>query len=280
MTKIRKQIVAFYGKMPQTAEVNQIFSPKSGTKYKDAVPAPAFSVLVNSFHFDDEAIEEGSIAYHPVFGDIRYDSWWRFSTRRFMRDLDDAEANPNIVAHLIHIDSPGGEAFGLHEAYEKIRSLQKPVIALVESMAASAGYYLASACDKIFASSIFSMIGCIGTMATFYNDDKLMEEWGYEIHEYYSNLSPLKNKVFNDAAEGEGDEYIRRFLDPLAEAFIADVKAARGELSEEAFQGETYYAADALPIGLIDGEHSMAEVIDYIQKLIKPSSININTLEL
>lgn len=281
MTQKKKQIVAFYGKIPQTAEINQIFSPKSGVKYKDAIPAPVSSVLINRYDFTDDTIEAGSIAYHPVFGDIRYDSWWRFSTRRFMKDLDTAEANPNIAAHLIHIDSPGGEAFGMHEAYEKIRSLKKPVIALVESMACSAGYYLASACDKIFACSMFSAIGCIGIMATFYNDDKQMEDWGYVVHEYYSTLSPLKNKMFNDAEDGDGDEYIRRWLDPMAQTFIDDVKAARGELTEEALQGETYYATEALPIGLIDGEYSMEETVEYIQKLIKPSSsININELAL
>ena len=101
------------------------------------------------------------------------------------------------------------------------------------------------------------------------------------IHEYYSTLSPLKNKMFNDAEDGNGDEYIRHWLDPMAQTFIDDVKAARGELTEEALQGETYYATEALPIGLIDGEYSMEETVEYIQKLIKPSSsININELEL
>lgn len=281
MNKDSKKIVAFYGKMPQTAEVNQIFSPKSGTRYKDAIPAPSFSSLVTRYRFLDDDIEDGSIAYHPVFGDIRMDSYWRFSTRRFMADLKDAESNPAIVAHLIHVNSAGGEAFGCREAFQLIRSLKKPVIGLIDSLACSAGYYLVAGCNKVYASSIFSEIGCIGTMATFYNDDKMMEDWGYKVHEYYSHLSTRKNKVFNDANDGDGEEYITRFLDPMAQDFIDNVKAARGEISEEAQQGETFYAAEAMAAGLIDGEASMEEVLDELKTLTNPNpSININDLQL
>lgn len=281
MNKDSKKIVAFYGKMPQTAEVNQIFSPKSGTRYKDAIPAPSFSSLVTRYRFLDDDIEDGSIAYHPVFGDIRMDSYWRFSTRQFMADLKDAESNPAIVAHLIHVNSAGGEAFGCREAFQLIRSLKKPVIGLIDSLACSAGYYLVAGCNKVYASSTFSKIGCIGVMCTFYNDDKMMEEWGYKVYEYYSHLSTRKNKVFNDANDGDGEEYITRFLDPMAQAFIDNVKAARGEISEEAQQGETFYAAEAMAAGLIDGEASMEEVLDELKTLTNPNpSININNLQL
>lgn len=279
--KQEKHILAFYGKVPVTSDINQIFLPKNGVKYKDAVPKPTASSLVYS-GFDDPDLEANSIAYHPVFGDIRMDSWWRFSTRQFMKDLKEAEANPAVVAHLIHVNSPGGEAFGLKECYDLIRSLQKPVIGLVDGMACSAGYYILAGCDKIFASSIFSEIGCIGAMATFYNDDKMLEDWGYTVHEYYSHHSPLKNKVFNDAAEGEGEEYITRFIDPMAKRFIEDVQTARGEVSEEALQGETFYTPEAMAAGLIDGENSLEETVEYIQKIINNPipSININDLDL
>ena len=276
----KKQIIAFYGKVPAAAEINQIFHPKNGVKYKEAVPSPAVSALVST-DFDNPDLEENSIAYHPVFGDVRMDSWWRFSTRQFMKDLQAAEANPSVAAHLIHVNSPGGEAFGMKECYDLIRSLEKPVIGLADSMACSAGYYILAGCDRIFASSIFSMIGCIGTMATFYNDEKMMEDWGYEVHEYYSHHSPLKNKVFDEAVQGEGEDYITRFLDPMAKQFIEDVKAARSGASEEALQGETFYAADAMAAGLIDGEYTLEEAVEYIHRLINPTpSININDLEL
>lgn len=277
----RKQIIAFYGKAPAAAEINQIFHPKNGVKYKEAVPVPASGSLTYS-DFSDSDIEANSIAYHPVFGDVRMDSWWRFSTRQFMKDLKAAESNPSIAAHLIHVNSPGGEAFGLKECYDLIRSLEKPVVCLIDGMACSAGYYIAAGCDKIFASSIFSMIGCIGTMATFYNDEKMLEDWGYKVHEYYSHYSPLKNKVFNDAIDGDGDDYIKRFLDPMAKQFIDDVSAARREVSEDALKGETFYAPEAMAAGLIDGENSFEETIDYINKLIINSvpSININDLDL
>ena len=275
----KKPIIAFYGRIPNTAEVNQLFLPQDGVKYKDAVPMPASSSLVSS-DFSNPDIAIDSIAYHPVFGDIRMDSWWRFSTRQFMQDLETAEANPSIIAHLIHVNSPGGEAFGLKECYNLIRSLQKPVIGLIDGIACSAGYYILAGCDKVFASSIFSMVGCIGSMATFYNDDKMMENWGYEVYEYYSHHSPLKNKVFNDAVDGDGEDYVTRFLDPLAQTFIDDVVTARGEVSKDALNGETYFAPEAQAAGLIDGNSNLEDTIQYIRQLVNQPTININDLDL
>ena len=88
-------------------------------------------------------------------------------------------------------------------------------------------------------------------------------------------------KVFNDANDGDGEEYITRFLDPMAQDFIDNVKEARGEVSQEALEGETFYAAEAMAAGLIDGEASMEEALEILDSLINPKpSININDLQL
>ena len=136
--------------------------------------------------------------------------------------------------------------------------------------------------DKIFASSMFSEIGCIGIMSTMYDDTEWMKKAGLEEHEYYSNYSPLKNKVFNDARKGDGSEFVKRFLDPMAYRFIEDVKSARTNISQAACEGETFYAAEALPAGLIDGENTLDEVVAIIMSTVKPADtvpeININQL--
>ena len=63
---------------------------------------------------------------------------------------------------------------------------------------------------------------------------------------------------------------MKRFLDPYAFQFIDDIRSARKKISEEALQGETYYAADAMPAGLIDGEASLEEVVGMITEAAKP----------
>ena len=94
---------------------------KEGQSYHDAIAElGAAPTLVYGWDIvGRENLPAGSIAYHPVFGDIVYGYSWRYaSTMELLDNLKAAEANDAIAAHVIHIDSRGGEAFGLHEAFE------------------------------------------------------------------------------------------------------------------------------------------------------------------
>lgn len=276
--------ILFLGRIANTALSALVHETPEGKTYKDAITVPDGVNVVPAWRLTDgEDVPAGTIAYHPILGEICYGhSWWRFSTKDFLDDLKAAEENPSIVAHILHIDSCGGEAFGMHEAFEAVRDLTKPCYAIIESMAASGGYYLACAADRIYASSLFSEIGCIGTMCTMINDEKWMEQHGYKELEFYSNYSPLKNKVFRDALEGNGEEFVKRFLDPLALQFITDVRSVRKNVAEDsdAIKGETFYSTDAQPQGLIDGVMSFQDVVDELVKLTTPKepSININQI--
>lgn len=255
-----------------------------GQTYARAVSLPDFPGIAGPAAIDDgEDIPQGAIAYHPVFGSIIYGrTWWGFSTRDFIRRLKTADADPRVAAHLIHVDSCGGEAFGCHEAFEAVRDLTKPCWAVCESMCASAAYYLACAADRVLAISPHSQLGSIGTMCTMFNDSEWLRQNGFKELEYYSNLSSLKNKVFNDALDGRGDEFVSRFLDPLAAAFIADVASVRRSVEEgsDAFRGEVYYAGQAQELGLIDGIQPLDSALEQLAALVKPKepSVNINQI--
>lgn len=258
-------IIAFLGKVPVSSDSFQRVLADSRKSYREYFAQVDVSPLV-AFDFDSPDLQEGSIAYHPVFGPVCYRSRWRFSTERFMQDLQTAEENPAIIAHIIHVDSVGGEAFGCHEAFEAVKALKKPCYGVIDTVAASAGYYLVAAADKIYASSIFSEVGCIGTMGVLYDDSGWLEQIGLEEHEYYSTYSPLKNKVFNDAREGNGDEFVKKWLDPMALRFIEDIKSVRSGITQTAQEGESYYTTEALAAGLIDGENTLEDVVRLIQK--------------
>lgn len=232
-----------------------------------------------------EKVQEGSIAYHPIFGPVMYSSRWRFSTEDFIEDLKAAEANPAIGAHLLHIDSPGGEVFFVHESFEAVKALTKPCIALIDSCGASAAYWIACAADKIYASSIFSNVGSIGVMSTFYDDREAMKKWGVKEVELYSSYSDLKNKIYKDVLDGKVEEFIKTRLDPLAKQFIDDVCSVRTIAEDsEALRGKIYYAMNAMPEGLIDGRNTLEEVIAELQNLMPAPAdeptIDINNLKI
>lgn len=261
---------------------------KEGQSYHDAIAelgaAPA---LVYGWDMDRENLPSGSIAYHPIFGDICYGySWWRASTMELMDNLKAAEANDAIAAHIIHIDSRGGEAFGLHEAFELIRSLKKPCYAVVESCAASAAYYLAAGCDKIYTTSKFSKVGSIGVMVVYVDDQEYYDKLGIKVQELYSNYSPLKNEDSRKLEAGETKEFIEKYLDPLAKTFIEDVQTARKKIEDgsDALKGELYLAEEGQAVGLTDGVKSFDDTVLKLAEKTAPApapeapSRDINTL--
>lgn len=209
--------------------------------------------------------KDGSIALHCIQGIITYNSWWRFSTYDFMLELKAADANPAFAAHLLYIDSPGGEVFGLNEAHNIIRSLTKPVYALIESHCCSAAYYLASAAEKIYVTSPLSSVGSIGCMATLCNSREYWEKMGFKDIDIYATKSIRKNKTYMDALDGKVKDYITKVLDPAMALFESNVRGARPDVDESVFEGDSYYAEEALQLGLIDGVESLEVVA---QKLL------------
>lgn len=222
--------------------------------------------------------EDGSIALHSIQDIITYNSWWRFSTYDFMQELKAADANPAFVAHLIYIDSPGGEVFGLNEAHNIIRSLTKPVFALVESRCCSAAYYIASAADKIYVTSPLSTVGSIGCMATLCDSRQYWEKLGFKDIDIYATKSIRKNKTYMDALDGKVRDYITKVLDPAMDLFETNVRGARPDVDDSVFEGDSYYAEEALKLGLIDGVKSIEEVaqklLDQVNNLALSSQLS------
>ena len=252
---------------------------KEDSKYCDAFRSTVADVSLLVYPRATD-IEEDSIAYHPIFGPICYSSWWRFSTEDFIEDLKAAEANPSICAHFLHIDSPGGEVFAIHEAFEAVKALTKPCIALIDSCCASAAYWIGCAADKVYASSIFSSVGSIGVMSTVYDDEEWRKKYGLKKIEIYSSYSDLKNKLYKDVLDGKVEEYIKTRLDPLAKQFIDDVRSVRTIADDsEALRGKIYYAMNALPEGLVDGQSTFDEVMKEIQSLM-PSKADEPTIDI
>merc|ERR1711871_1519834 len=91
-----------------------------------------------------------------------------------------AKINPSIKACVIRVDSPGGSALASDLMWREIRQLSKvkPVIASQVDVAASGGYYISMACDKIVAEE-FTVTGSIGVVTSKFNAGELFEKIGY-----------------------------------------------------------------------------------------------------
>ena len=91
-------------------------------------------------------------------------------------------SDPGIKGLVLRIDSPGGSALASDLMWREIKSLSKvkPVVASMVDVAASGGYYMAMACNKIVAESM-TVTGSIGVVTSKFNLEKLFEKIGYSV---------------------------------------------------------------------------------------------------
>ncbi len=195
----------------------------------------------------------GDIAVIPVTGTIvRYASFFTeicggVSTETLARDLNTALNDASVKTILFNIDSPGGEASGIAELGEMIVAARekKRVVAYIDDMAASAGYWIASAAEEIYASKT-AMVGSIGVVFT------LREKKGNGI-EIVSSVSPYKRP---DISTKEGISQIQRWADSLGEIFVDSVAKNRGISSRKVLErfgkGDMLVGREAQKAGMVD----------------------------
>ena len=190
------------------------------------------------------------------------------SAEDILYQLEEAERTEHIKAVILEIDSYGGLPVASEEIANKIKSMQKPVIAMIRSGAASGGYWVASAADRIFASKL-SDIGSIGVTMSYLDESKLNDKDGYT----WNSLSTGKFKDSGSDQKpltAEERALFERDIQITFEQFIAEISANR-KLSIEKVRaladGSTMMGAMALEQGLIDEIGSLDEIKEYIAKI-------------
>ena len=162
------------------------------------------------------------------------------------------------VAVALEVNSPGGSPVQSSLIGSRIRRLSEekdiPVIAFVEDVAASGGYWLAAAADEIYADRS-SVIGSIGVISASFGLDEFIKNYGIERRVYTAG----KSKSMLDPFRPEQPEDVARLktlLEDIHVNFKDHVSARRGgKLPEEKdlFTGEIWLAEKAKELGLIDG---------------------------
>jgi protease-4 len=118
--------------------------------------------------------------------------------------IDDVRKSPTVKGVILSIDSPGGTTAGGEAIFDAIRLLaaEKPVVAQVGTLAASAGYMIASASDHIVARQS-SIIGSIGVLVQFPDLTGLMDKVGIGLEEIKSSPLKAEPSPFNPTTEEE-----------------------------------------------------------------------------
>jgi|WetSurMetagenome_2_1015567.scaffolds.fasta_scaffold86557_2 ClpP class serine protease len=248
--------------------------------YKEMVTSLLKKMDMGSINLTDDysnsEIASGSLAYYRIEGMIVADPsyWWYFSTKQFEFDLLAAEQNPNIYCHFIHVTSGGGEAWYMDQISATLSGLSKPIYVYVEKICGSGAYYIACHGDIIKACTQNDTIGSIGCMISFFDFTGYYQNLGIKLVEEYATQSDLKNKKTNDLIDGNPKQFIEEELNPIAEQFIAEVRASRPQLADipddnPIFRGEVFQANIAVDNGMIDGITTFSQAIEEAAELGK-----------
>lgn len=212
-------------------------------------------------------VNNGVVAVYPIQDIItKYGTRFSYGSDILKSVMAANDQNPDVIAHVLDINSPGGEAYFTGVFAGAIRNdIQKPVIAHVNGMCCSAAYYLAAGCDEIYCSERTDIIGSIGTMFSITDLRPMFEKMGIKFHDIYAPQSTEKNQTFIEAKKGNYEGVQEKLLSPFADAFIQSVQSNRPQLQDDGhvFKGAEYTAEQAQKIGLIDGIMTLDKVVAY-----------------
>ncbi|MBW7967486.1 signal peptide peptidase SppA [Bradyrhizobium sp. BR 10261] len=192
-------------------------------------------------------VSAGSIARVQIEGLIRSDA----ERTRALERLENSQA----AAVIVHVNSPGGTTAGSEQLYDSLMRLKakKPLVVVVEGLAASGGYITAIASDHIIAQQS-SLVGSIGVLFQFPNVTELLKTIGVKVEEVKS--TPLK--AAPNGFEPTSPE-ARAALDALVKdsyAWFKDlVKQRRGmddTQLEKVVDGRVFTGRQAIDLKLID----------------------------
>ncbi|ACN15572.1 SppA [Desulforapulum autotrophicum HRM2] len=201
--------------------------------------------------------DQGNIGIVEIVGVIA-------SSKEVSQQLKDFREDPAIKAIVLRIDSPGGGVGPSQEIYREIIKTKKikKVIASLGSVAASGGYYAASATDAVIANP-GTITGSIGVIMEYANLQKIMEKIGLtpvviKSGEFKDMGSPVREITPKERAILQG------VADEVHQQFVRDVASGRSleqAQVEKLADGRIYTGETALDLHLVDRLGNLEDAI-------------------
>ncbi|MEQ5875107.1 signal peptide peptidase SppA [Pseudoalteromonas sp. NFXS39] len=268
--QIRQQLIELVG----AEETGKTFKQVSFREYLSLVKPPV--------EFDNPITEKVAVVVAKgtiVDGERKAGEIGGDSTAALLRK---ARLDDKVKAVVLRIDSGGGSMFASEVIRAEVLALKaagKPVIASMSSVAASGGYWIASAANEIWAapSTITGSIGVFGTFMTFENT---MAELGIYSDGVattdlagFSIARPLDEKM-SDIIQMSVENAYKRFLNVVAEA-----RNMTPEQVDKIAQGRVWIATQAKDLGLVDKLGDKQDAIKAAAELAKLKHYDVKTIK-
>jgi ClpP class serine protease len=207
-------------------------------------------------------IRQGDVAVISIKGPLMKDdrACGPMGMANIGRLIKSYDAAPDISAIVLSIDSPGGTVDGTDILSRIVAESQKPVVAFIDGLAASAALWIAAGANEIFANSPMAEVGSVGVLLSFADFQPAYERQGVRFHTVTSDLSPDKVKLYEDLRAGKYDDYKNAKLNPLALQFQQWIRDNRPQVSDDHLTGKVYFAKDVMGV-FVDSIGSLDQAI-------------------
>jgi protease IV len=186
-----------------------------------------------------------------------------------LKALDNLANSRATRAVIVHIDSPGGTTVGSEELHDALRRVanKKPMVVVVDGMAASGGYIAAMAADHILTQKT-SLVGSIGVLFQVPNVSHLLDTIGVKVEEIKS--SPLKaapNGLEPTSPEARAAiESLVRDSYAWFKDMVKDRRKLDGEALDKVSDGRVFTGRQAVELKLVDEIGQEREAIEWLAK--------------
>ncbi len=172
-------------------------------------------------------------------------------------------------AVILHIDSPGGTTAGSEQLYDALRALQakKPMVVVVDGLAASGAYIAALSCDHIIAQDT-SLVGSIGVLFQYPNFTQVLKTIGIQVEEIKS--SPLKAAPNGfEPTSPEARAAIAAIVTD-SYAWFKDLVKNRRKMTDTQLaavaDGRVFTGRQGVPLKLVDGLGNEKTALAWLEK--------------
>ena len=196
------------------------------------------------------------------------------STQQFGSALRQLLADDTVGQILIDIDSPGGSVYGVAELADEIQSAraQKPVVAIANSLAASAAYWIGCAASELYVTP-GGEVGSIGVWQAHQDYSRALDEAGVKTTLISAGKFKVEGNPYAPLDE-DAQAFMQTRVDEYYTAFTRSVAKGRGvpiaQARDAMGQGRVLGADAALAQGMVDGVASFDEVLRRMRKSSKP----------
>lgn len=219
---------------------------------------------------------DSGVAAIPVLGSLVNRGAWigarsgMTSYEGLAFQLGAAAKDPEVHAIILDMDSPGGEAVGAFEIADKVRAVAKlkPITAVVNGMAASAAYAIASAATKIV-STPSGVSGSIGVVMMHADYSHALHDKGIKPTLIHAGARKVDGNPYEPLSDNVKADF-KAEVDQFYDLFVSSVAAGRkGRMTEKSVRGteaRTYIGQAALNAGLVDAIGSFETVLADLSK--------------